>query len=100
MDLEQIVFKIISSAGDARSSCFDALRYAKSGDFEKADACIAKADEELIEAHNIQMSMIQKEASGKKQEVTLLLMHAEDHLMNAILAKDLIEEMIQLYKRR
>ncbi|QCX34491.1 PTS lactose/cellobiose transporter subunit IIA [Caloramator sp. E03] len=28
----------------------------------------------------------------------LLLVHAEDHLMDAILAKDLSKEMISLYK--
>jgi PTS system cellobiose-specific IIA component len=42
--------------------------------------------------------MIQKEASGEKLELSLLLMHAEDHLMTAILAKDLIEEMIEIYR--
>lgn len=98
MDLEQIVFTIISHAGNARSNCFEALKYAKDGNFIEAENYIKKASEELLEAHHIQTNMIQKEAAGDKQEVTLLLMHAEDHLMNAILAKELIVEMIELYK--
>ncbi|MDI3310612.1 MAG: PTS lactose/cellobiose transporter subunit IIA [Thermoanaerobacterium sp.] len=98
MDLEQIVFTIISHAGNARSNCFEALKYAKEGNFIEAENYISKASEELLESHHIQTNMIQKEASGEKQDVTLLLMHAEDHLMNAILAKELITEMIELYK--
>lgn len=98
MDLEQIVFTIISHAGNARSNCFEALKYAKEGNIIEAENYISKASEELLEAHHIQTNMIQKEAAGEKQEVTLLLMHAEDHLMNAILAKELITEMIELYK--
>ncbi|ABY95576.1 phosphotransferase system PTS lactose/cellobiose-specific IIA subunit [Thermoanaerobacter mathranii subsp. mathranii str. A3] len=98
MNLEQIVFTIISHAGNARSICFDALKHAKEGNFVEAENCLNKASEELLEAHHVQTDMIHKEAQGEKQEVTLLLIHAEDHLMNAILAKELITEMIELYK--
>ncbi|MBC8586874.1 PTS lactose/cellobiose transporter subunit IIA [Paratissierella segnis] len=98
MSLEEVVFTIISHAGDAKSLCFEALAMAKKGEFEKADALIKDAQNELYETHNIQNSMIQKEASGEKLELSLLLMHAEDHLMTAILAKDLIEEMIEIYR--
>ncbi len=57
-----------------------------------------QAKEELSQVHNIQTSLIQEEAAGKKQEFSLLLMHAEDHLMNAILAKDLISELIEMHR--
>lgn len=98
MNLEEIVFTIISHAGNAKSMCFEALRSARSEDFEKAELLIKEAKEELSETHSIQFGMIQKEARGEKQEITLLLMHAEDHLMSAILAKDLIEQMIEMCK--
>jgi len=98
MDLEQVIFTIISHAGNARSDAFEALKYSKDGNFEKAEESLKKAGEELLEAHHIQTDMIHKEASGNKQEVTLLLVHAEDHLMNAILAKELITEIMELYK--
>ncbi|AFK85147.1 MULTISPECIES: PTS lactose/cellobiose transporter subunit IIA [Thermoanaerobacterium] len=98
MELEEIVFQIILNAGNAKSNCFDALKSAKEGDFKSAENYISKAEEEIIKAHNIQTSMLQKEANGDHQIVTLLLMHAEDHMMSAILAKDLITEMIDLYK--
>ncbi|UZQ83318.1 PTS lactose/cellobiose transporter subunit IIA [Thermoanaerobacter sp. RKWS2] len=98
MDLEQIVFTIISHAGNAKSNSFEALKHAKEGNFKEAEDCLKKAGEELLQAHHVQTDMIHKEARGEKQEVTLLLVHAEDHLMNAILAKELITEIIELYK--
>ena len=98
MDLEEIVFQIILNAGNAKSSCFEALKNAKEGDFKSAEKYLKNAEEEIVKANNIQSSMLQKEANGDHQNVTLLLMHAEDHMMSAILARDLITEMIELYK--
>ncbi|MCG0276747.1 MAG: PTS lactose/cellobiose transporter subunit IIA [Thermosediminibacteraceae bacterium] len=97
MSPEQIVFTIISHAGNARSYCFEGLKHAKNGNFEEAKKCLRKAGEEILEAHHVQTEMIQKEVQGEKQELSLLLIHAQDHLMNAMLAKDLIEEIIGLY---
>lgn len=98
INLEEIVFTIISHAGNSRSACFEALDFAKNGDFDKANLLMKQAKGELSEVHNIQTSLIQEEAAGNKHEISLLLMHAEDHLMTAILAKDLISELIQMHK--
>ncbi|WP_110954636.1 PTS lactose/cellobiose transporter subunit IIA [Anaerosinus massiliensis] len=99
MNSEQIVFTMILHAGDARSHALEALRCARKGEFSKAEDLMGKAKAELIEAHHIQTELLQAESRGEKQEVNLLLIHAQDHLMTAILAKDLIEEMILLYKK-
>lgn len=98
MNLEKIVFEIISHAGTARSMCFEALALAQQGQFVQAADLIKQAKDELIETHEIQNCMIQKEANGENQEISLLLVHAEDHLMTAMLAKDLISEMVEMYK--
>lgn len=100
IETEEIVFNIISHAGNSRSACFEALHLARSGDFDKANLCMQQAKEELSLVHNIQTNLIQEEAAGNKQELSLLLMHAEDHLMTASLAKDLICELIQMYKEK
>lgn len=99
MDSEQIVFTIIMHAGDARSHALEALRYAREGNNTEAEKSMAKAKTELVEAHHIQTELLQAEARGEKQEVNLLLIHAQDHLMTAILAKDLIEEMMLMYNK-
>jgi len=99
MNSEQIVFTIIMHAGDARSHALEALRYAREGNGDEAEKSMEKAKSELVEAHHIQTELLQAEAGGQKQDVNLLLIHAQDHLMTAILAKDLIEEMILMYKK-
>jgi PTS system cellobiose-specific IIA component len=98
MDMESIVFQIISCAGTAKSLVFEALGEAREGNFDEANKLISEAKQELLKAHDIQNEMIFQEASGNEVPVRLLLVHAEDHLMAAILAKDLAEEMVHLYK--
>jgi cellobiose PTS system EIIA component len=98
MDLEQVAFNIILHAGNARSYYFEALKLAREGDFFKAKDLVTKAKQELIEAHHRQSVLLEQEANGQKTELSLLLIHAQDHLMNTILAQDLIQEMILLYE--
>jgi PTS system cellobiose-specific IIA component len=45
------------------------------------------------------MKLIQNEASGKKNEMSLLLVHAEDQLMSAEGFKILALEFIEIYKK-
>ena len=52
----------------------------------------------MLEAHHIQTSLLAKEANGDHTEVNVMLVHAQDHLMTAILAKELIAEMIEMYQ--
>ncbi len=100
MDLEQVAFKIILYAGNARSYYFEALRLAREGDFFKAKELVNKAKQEIIEAHHCQSLLLQQEAGGHKTELSLVLIHAQDHLMNTILAQDLIQEMILMYEKQ
>ncbi|HZK84086.1 MAG TPA: PTS lactose/cellobiose transporter subunit IIA [Desulfosporosinus sp.] len=99
MSFEEIVFNIIGYSGDSKAYCFQSLSAAREGDFKECDELMEKSKAELLKAHHIQTKMIQEEASGTKQELNLLMVHAQDHLMNAALAKDLIEEMILMYKK-
>ncbi|SHK07168.1 PTS lactose/cellobiose transporter subunit IIA [Paramaledivibacter caminithermalis] len=98
MDFEMNIFTIITYSGDARSSSMEAITYAKQGDFEKAKECIEEAIEKLELAHKEQTKLIQAEAQGEKHNISLLLIHAQDHLMNAMTVKDLANEFIDIYK--
>lgn len=98
MDYEKIILCVIAHAGNARSLCFEALKLAKEGNIDTAQEKVSEAKEELLNAHNIQSNMLHKEAAGEKHEISLLLVHAQDHLMGAMLVKDLIEEFIELYE--
>lgn len=98
MELELIIMNMINYSGEARSLSMEAIQYAKSGDNIKADKAIEQASEKLIQAHRSQTKLIQEEAKGERYEISLLLVHAQDHLMNAITIKDMAMEFIDLYK--
>ena len=99
MDMEQTIVQIILYAGNAKSTAFEAIQAAKDNDIEEANRLIEKASEELTSAHRVQTQLIQSEIRGEKVEMSLLLIHAQDHLMNAITFKDLAGEFIALYER-
>ena len=97
--MEETIFGLISHSGDAKSLLMEAISAAKEGKFDDAQEKIFEASEKLNLAHKAQTSLIQSEAGGEKQEASLLLIHAQDHLMNALLLKDLATEFIDLYKK-
>ncbi|MBE5983732.1 PTS lactose/cellobiose transporter subunit IIA [Lacrimispora sp. AGF001] len=99
MDIEMIVMKLVVNGGNARSTAIEALRAAKVGNFKKADELMEEADTILKEAHEIQTEMIQNELNGNKVEVGLLMVHAQDHLMNAMTVMDLCKEMIDILRK-
>ncbi|MBE5989899.1 PTS system cellobiose-specific IIA component [Lacrimispora xylanisolvens] len=99
MDIEMIVMRLVVNGGNARSTAIEALRAAKVGDFKKADELMEEADTTLKEAHEIQTEMIQNELNGNKVEVGLLMVHAQDHLMNAMTVMDLCKEMIDILRK-
>ena len=97
---EQNIFQIISASGDSRGLAFEALRLARAGKFSAAKEKMSEAKERSIAAHEIQTSLITKEINGEGVETSLLMVHAQDHLMGSILARDLIEEMIEMLQEQ
>lgn len=95
----QAVMGLIVHSGNTKSECMEALKLAKTGNITEAKEKINLANEELINAHHSQTGLLTKEASGEKIELTMLLIHAQDHLMNAITFRDLAIEMVELYER-
>lgn len=97
---EQINFHLILHSGNARSKVIQSLREYREGRPAEAERFLELAEEDLKSAHDIHFKMIQKEAEGKKTEFSLLLMHAEDHLMSTLTMKELVKEMIEIFKSR
>ena len=97
--MEEIIMNLIMYSGEARSFCMEGIQLAKEGKIEEAKSLINKAAEQLGEAHHSQTNLIQNEAAGNKAEVSLLLVHAQDHLMTSITVKDLATEIVELYSR-
>ena len=91
--------QLMVNAGDAKKAAKKALDAARAGKMTVAKQQLATAQATLNEAHNIQTKMLTTEAQGKKVELTLLIVHAQDHLMTAITYVDLAEEIVHLYGR-
>ena len=94
--LEEIAMMIIANSGQARAA---ALQEAKKGNFEDAEKLLKEAEESLQTAHESHRELLKMDASGEVTQVSILLCHAQDHLMGSALALDLIREMIVLYQK-
>ena len=89
--LEKIMMGV-AIAGTAKSLGKEALNQANQGDFQKAR-------ELFVEVHGSHFDLIQKESSGEKVEICLLLIHMEDHIMTTGLFLDSLEDQINLIER-
>lgn len=95
-NMEECIMNLIVTSGQSRSLAFEALQYAKEGDFDKADALMRESTEASLQAHEAQTGLLQDEVTGKPVPVSLMMVHAQDHLMDSILARELIAEIILL----
>lgn len=98
-DLEEVVMGLIINSGQARSLAYSALKKAKEGDFEQARSVMAQSRMALNEAHLIQTKLIEEDQGEGKTKVSLVLVHAQDHLMTSMLARELIAELIELHEK-
>lgn len=96
---DEIVMQLILNGGDARSKAIEAIHLAKTGDFDKALEKLNECNASLNKAHIYQTNLIQAEARGEKAEISLLMIHGQDHLMNAMTVRDLASEMIDMYRQ-
>ncbi len=95
---EMEIMTLVVNSGNARSLALEALDDAKNGNFDDAEAKLAEADKVLLDAHEVQTEMIQKELNGGGIDVSLLVVHSQDHLMCAMLCLDLVKELVAIFK--
>lgn len=99
MDLESIIMELVVNGGNARSLALEAVDAASRKDFDAAREKLEACDEALRRAHEFQTDMISAEAAGDGVvPVSLVLVHGQDHLMNAMTVRDLAEQMIRMYR--
>lgn len=97
---DELVMGLVVEGGNARSLAMEAIQSAKKGDFAQADALLQECEQALNEAHNTQTEMIQSEIRGDHVPVMLLMVHAQDHLMDAMVVHDMAVEFVDLYRSR
>lgn len=99
MKTEEISFRLISLAGDAMGKLFEANQSATSGQIQEAQNLLQEANQLLNQAHNEQTKLMVAEANGNSVELNVLLVHAQDTLMNTVLAENFMKQMIQMNQR-
>ena len=98
-DVTLETMQIIAFAGDARSDFLEAVRCAGKGDKEKAEQLIEEGKNKILEAHHFQTDLIQRECGGERLDINFLSIHGQDHLMTALVIKDLSQCILDLYQR-
>ena len=101
MKAEQMaaMMTLMSAAGDAENATMTAIDEAKAGHAERSRKLLKHADAKLKQAHQAQTQMLTYEARGEKVDVTLLMVHSQDHLMSAMTIRRLADEIIDLYQQ-
>jgi len=97
--LEEVVMGLIINSGQARSLAYAALEQAKQGDVEAAKKMMDRSRQALNEAHLVQTKLIEDDQGEGRIKVSLVLVHAQDHLMTSMLARELISELIELHEK-
>ncbi|MDB2181480.1 PTS N,N'-diacetylchitobiose transporter subunit IIA [Citrobacter farmeri] len=98
-ELEEVVMGLIINSGQARSLAYAALKQAKQGDFDAAKMMMEQSRMALNEAHLVQTKLIEGDQGEGKMKVSLVLVHAQDHLMTSMLARELVTELIELHEK-
>jgi len=97
-ELEATVMELIINAGESKSYAMEALNAAKAGRWEDVDNLLASSLAASKAAHKVQTALIGMDEGEGKVPVNLIMVHAQDHIMTAMLAKDMIEELINIHR--
>ncbi len=95
-DLEQTIMELLINAGEARSCAMMAIQSARKQDWQEAEQQLQASQNAAREAHKIQTQLIGLDEGSGKIPMTLIMVHAQDHLMTAMLCRDLAEEIVLL----
>ncbi|WP_413283612.1 PTS lactose/cellobiose transporter subunit IIA [Vibrio sp. MA40-2] len=98
MDLESTVMELIINAGESKSCAMQALISAKKGQWEEVDDLLAQSTAASKRAHSVQTELIGLDEGEGKVPVNLIMVHAQDHIMTSMLARELIEELINIHR--
>lgn len=99
-EIQAISFEIIGYAGDAFSYFFQAVDKARDGKIKEAEELVKVGEEQMVQAHRVQTNLLTAEAGGKDLAYSIIMVHAQDHLMTTIMYERIAKEFISLYKEK
>ena len=93
-----ICVQLITAVGSARSCYIEAIRKARKGEMEDAQALMEEGRTLFNDGHKAHADLLSLDADNQLDRIPLLLLHAEDQLMSAENFGILAEEFIETYK--
>lgn len=90
--------EIIAYGGEGKSLAMTSIQLARAGRYEEAAASLKQAEAAIVKAHQLHSELLFYDAEHKDLQITLLTVHAADHLTAADTIKELAEEIINMYK--
>ncbi len=100
MDIdEEMMINLILSAGESKSYAMEAIQAARANQWETAAACLQKSSQAARQCHDSQTRLIGLDEGCGKVPVSLIMVHAQDHIMNAMLCREMAEEIVALYQK-
>lgn len=93
-EIQTVSFQLISYAGEAFSTFYEAVEEARKGNFELAHKKMEEGEKLLNEGHKAQMNLLASEANGQDMELSVILIHAQDHLMTTIMYQRIAKQLI------
>lgn len=99
MDYENIAMQLIVHSGNAKSQAMLSISLAREGNIGDAKAKFKESEEAITEAHKFQTDALQRSFEHPEAGVSMLMAHAQDHLMNAITTQALAQEIIALHEK-
>ncbi len=92
-------FQMILHAGDARSKAMESIAKSNEYKFDEAKSLLDQAKEYKKIAHQIQTQLIQQECSGEPYELSILMVHAQDHFVMGTIAIDMAEQVLLINQK-
>lgn len=99
-ELQNIAFEIISYSGNAFSYFYQAVEEMYAGNKDKALELLKTGESELNLAHNAQTNLLGVEANGENLDFSIILIHAQDHLMTTIMYERIAKQLIKVIEGR
>ena len=94
--LESTIMELIINAGESKSCAMEALNAAKARKWDQVDELLEASLAASKRALKVKTALIGLDEGEGKVPVNLIMEHAQDHIMTAMLAKEMIDIHRQL----
>lgn len=96
---EELMLNAIKESAAVKVSVLKAIAMAKNKEFAQAKEELTKARLAMLNAHQIQTTLLNADASGENININLFQIHAQDHIMTSSMFYDLGLEIVELHEK-